>query len=1050
MKRFIAGLVALATAAQLGLARTDAEYVNNGLVTDAPQIDAKLFLNRGTFNLSGVDLGSPFGTLNTETFLNYGSISASPGMRFEYVNSKGVASPATLFTNAPNARVIAVESQGRFGLFNTYRDAAPSYLDISAVTVKNRGLLQASIGGEISISGDDVDLSNSAVDIRGFAGGSNSGGGTGTGFPLAGMRDVFWQYEQVRVPYGDLFAMKKITNVVLGVTKVDNAINVSALTFPVTDSKTTATSPTRRGTVNLETPGRVNILGRDVLPFVWITTNPPSGSSPTNPATNQIITVVLVKRHDTNVLVDAVAFSGLDPVNAPLPTVNLRFTKVSTNLITGLADATVLKLSNTYGSAPDTLLVTNYVSGNTFWPTNITFSRETIAGVPNPGSSLISADPVKFNAAVTNLLAAINARAQFTQMSGNPTNTPLRTNIFTAWTGGGITNVLTYTNNAATNPFVAYSASFDFAATAVPKPANVPDASTTNLAGRITINAKKLDLTKVRMRGQGPVVIKADNLTGNAGATVDAPYVDADFGSDSGNLSLSGIFRTSVERLRGTNAIFSTLWTNTVDYTFTVTNAPVNAGDPPTTTDTTVTLTSIFHYMMVDSDLIGEFQTPTVDLKLRATATNVVLGDNFLVNRFTAVAADSLTVNGRLNVVGSDLGTRDWNAASFPNLRFLTNNGTITVPNEMVLGSDRDVAYTKIWNLGSITAGYFSAKADLFLQEVAGSITTSSGPVFLEGHRYQLAGSISAPGRYVRIDADQIAFAFPGPLAITTDFFELDAKESIESSPSFFSLATTLGFTVHPFPAATSTFTWNVEVTAPAFQEAVISWPGVDRGVVPGDDTRIAGLKLDGGFGSSFRFLRSAAKVDKGAIYVDSLTLSPNLVTTNSVTKNLVLTGDFNVADNVVIYFATANVPAKQLSDLPGSPFRWLGGAPAAANAFALVNGKRTAVQTSLRYSALVDSDGDGIVNALDETPFEGVVVENAKVLTDGAPGFRITWEASAHQAYEVQYTTDASFGDWKTLQRVSNDSNDHQTLWVRDPIAEGDGARAYRVVYAQ
>ena len=57
-----------------------------------------------------------------------------------------------------------------------------------------------------------------------------------------------------------------------------------------------------------------------------------------------------------------------------------------------------------------------------------------------------------------------------------------------------------------------------------------------------------------------------------------------------------------------------------------------------------------------------------------------------------------------------------------------------------------------------------------------------------------------------------------------------------------------------------------------------------------------------------------------------------------------------------------------------------------------------------------------------------------------------VKWDAAGWGTYEVQYS-DRLNGEWKTLQKVTNPDGTRKLLWVRDPIPESDGARAYRVL---
>jgi hypothetical protein len=106
-------------------------------------------------------------------------------------------------------------------------------------------------------------------------------------------------------------------------------------------------------------------------------------------------------------------------------------------------------------------------------------------------------------------------------------------------------------------------------------------------------------------------------------------------------------------------------------------------------------------------------------------------------------------------------------------------------------------------------------------------------------------------------------------------------------------------------------------------------------------------------------------------------------------------------------------------------------------------------VHQSVRFSSTLDSDGDGIVNAFDASPFDKFQLENVAVVDDGSTGFRVTWDAAPMQSYTVEYTSSLD-GTWRTLQKVSNPLPVNQTLWVRDPIPEGSIMRAYRVMLDQ
>jgi hypothetical protein len=58
------------------------------------------------------------------------------------------------------------------------------------------------------------------------------------------------------------------------------------------------------------------------------------------------------------------------------------------------------------------------------------------------------------------------------------------------------------------------------------------------------------------------------------------------------------------------------------------------------------------------------------------------------------------------------------------------------------------------------------------------------------------------------------------------------------------------------------------------------------------------------------------------------------------------------------------------------------------------------------RYSVALDSDGDGVINAIDATPFSGAVVTSKAVVNiQGKPYLEISWEAAANTEYPILVT---------------------------------------------
>ncbi len=1046
MKRFPASLFALATASVALLARTDEQYVNNGTVSVPPQIDAKRVINRGTMTLIGST--KPFETSNTEIYQNEGTILANPGIRFHLVDDAGFRRPSTLFSNSAagvvattnnfflSASPTSVGGLGSPSILNIFRSVPDAFLSIDANKIVNRGALVTSSGGEIRLTGSDIDLARSTINVQPLPDGrSTTGRRDGGVTPLPGQLDTYWWYDVTRVDYDQLVTLQTATiPTPAGRVTLTNAAVFSPLFPYVAPGVNPAELPLPERLIRMQ-----GLLGSTVHPFVWITTNDAAATSITN-STNQVITVLLVRSSDPNVLVEAKAQRGRDP-NQPLPTVRLRLTSVGTNLITGKSDAVAFTLQNTFGSDYQNLLLSNRVSGNTYQPTNFLMFKQTFADVVNPFGGLASVDTNLYAKA----LAALKADLELRDISfaGQTSNAAFRQDLFTTWNGVGATN-LAYTNLVATNSYAAYGATFTYQGSTIPRPADVEAAAPTNLSGRVIIDANKLDLSRTRIRAQGPVIIRANDLKTSTGSAIDAPFMNVELGSSTGDLKIQNLFQGSIDRFAGRLQVFSSSWSNNPpDQTVTITNAPTNPGDPATTTDVTVALNAVFHVMIVDADFSASVQTPFVDLKLNST--NVTITDGIRVDRFAAVQTENLTIDGSLLLKGTNGGsaTFNWDRTSFPTLKRLTNNGTIEVAQVGEFGTAQN-PYDVLVNNGEITAaGVVMAANDLIASE-GSQITSQGGLLDITAKRLTVRGGLSAPNSMSLRAEDAV---FGGGSRFVADYVDVSAGRRLFVEDTGASLVTGYGVSVASLPAGSDVQGLTISTKVEAYQEAIHVWPGADVGptAVGFDRESIASLELDGGTLSQLTFRGTGAQ---NALYVSFLTISTNLATTNTVGGKLALLDPsiFNVEPGFTVYFAGANVPPAEFEALTGGKFKFVSFAGAGSPLVtATVNGKPTQVSRGLRTSVRIDSDGDGVVNAYDADPFEGVVT-SPNVAQDTDRGFVVKWDAAGWGTYEVQYS-DRLNGEWKTLQKVTNPDGTRKLLWVRDPIPESDGARAYRVL---
>src|SRR6266511_1282053 len=163
----------------------------NDFGSTPPQIDALAFANYGTF-IVGTFL--PYDFQNTIDFTNKGTMLGSSGFQFDTAFSLGPRRMAGSFANFPGATVRSEDAGIGFVIFEeggTVSIFFPSYLQISATNVVNKGLLSVGAGGLLELKGKGMDLSRGGFEIRNID-------GIGTGdddtnfFPDVGINDVYW------------------------------------------------------------------------------------------------------------------------------------------------------------------------------------------------------------------------------------------------------------------------------------------------------------------------------------------------------------------------------------------------------------------------------------------------------------------------------------------------------------------------------------------------------------------------------------------------------------------------------------------------------------------------------------------------------------------------------------------------------------------------------------------------------------------------------------------------------------------------------------------
>lgn len=556
---------------------------------------------------------------------------------------------------------------------------------------------------------------------------------------------------------------------------------------------------------------------------------------------------------------------------------------------------------------------------------------------------------------------------------------------------------------------VAGSSSFDFGLPSLANPTNAP--------GRVEIFAEELDLSRARLRAESFVSIRATNLITLDDFAFDSPFVNYNLKTTNETLVVDALVGQTVKRLSGDIFIWSGFWTNS----FLI--------DPVTTNR----VMREFAVTILDHNLSATLPVSYGEVLIKGT--NVVINDPVSpVNQFQ-VDARTVTVgsNGVLNFPGNV------GLAQFPSLQCLTNDGTINA-NFVQLGSDTPVPLVNLVNRGVINGNSVSLRATTL--ESSGAINCLNGPLFLRftdgvfsNAVITAGGNVELYGRTLEISNTVITPASALVLNITNRL-----SDGGPGGSNLWNLTDGIRFNTRPLSG--DLLGTTIRSFAPQFRAVPHLTAGTNRGVdVSGfsNNTAIGRLILDGAPSSLFVFSPLTAN---SALYVDFLEFQ------NSATNYLT---SLQINSGVTVYFADSNLPAEKLDGAIGGRLRWVSSYAGANSSITVTNsdGSVTTANRSLRFSPTIDTDGDGIPNKFDGTPFDPPLIA-MRVETSASRGETsathavISWPAAANTTYRIEYRSTVD-GAWQHLMDYTH-GPETSTATVYDPIV--DGTCFYRVSY--
>lgn len=1045
-----------------------ATFRNDGPFTIINSIDAGTFINTGNISYRSVPpasgtgvFGDVFETLNTLTYTNIGSISASPGFFFQNVDYTGRKQPANVIFNAQNG-VISASGQPYLIPLPFYPENSPytfahgGYLMLSATNIVNRGLLSVSFSGDLLVEGQSVDLKRSALinDSRtegefgarsGFPAPTPS---TWTYRPPTGTRGLYWLAD-----FEDTFAPGSLAvpfNVTTTYQTPDGPVDVVTTNARVSVSFI--------GSIDNPVPDPLNNIDVDSVFGVaetFIRTNV------VNP-TNQTVDAIFVVNNNPNVLVSA----NLREPSLGFGAMSVTFGLLTTNNANSSVDLNRVRVSQYYTSLPTNIYHVDTRYPSTMIPRNFIVDRLPRINIP---VSRADRQFIGQELEPRNILSRSNILYTHMGRGNAGDNETFRGDLFTT---GYFMDFPPGNYDFAEVVVVTNIASYAFEVTPLPSllPVVPGVVFPTNSAGRIRINAENLELQDARIRAQGTAVIKARNVVSSRNTSIAAPAVWYELGATNGTLVYQGMNPINQPGLNGTISTWTTSWVATAEF------PDPNATDP--NSSQTVQVQTTFRVMFVQGRFSDTPELGTLSY-LKLNATNLVINDPIayripdpisvpIIDGYSgsqmaqnveqvAPITENLVNNAEVSITG----TVGFSPRSFPRLLTVSNSvtGDISSTFSMTLGTSQrplnsinndgrltssgaiNLNAAAVTNRGEIDANgpVTITGSDVVFDGAFGLLTVNSGPLLsISGSRFQslLGGQVTSDG-----------------------IIDLDFSESFTTDPaSVITFHSPVGIRLARNAAVNNLEGVNLSLEAARFQNAFLSWAGADVGTEQAgfsNNSAVASLILEI---DEFGFIELGSSVSTpAALYVRRLELGAGFTEfiTNGVVDFEGLASVLDIPQGMRVYYNTVSVDGKDINPtlLDGAydgRLRLIADPSVEGGSLVFDLGGGFSVSTSwgVRYSTVLDSDGDGIPNASDASPFSGAVVSNKVAEINGRQYFEVAWNAAANTSYEILAKDSATAGSsWERIGSLSNTTGAGKTLKFYDPM-DSSGAKTYRIVY--
>ena len=869
-----------------------------------------------------------------------------------------------------------------------------SELLISATNIVNKGMLSAGPDGLLILKGSSVNLRSSGLQITSLAPFGSSNGESNFVADIA-IYDQFWRGGTNSLPF---------------TPALWNGTTVGGVSLYNCGATCGASNVTE--SIGPLSPQVAVSFTNNLYPGILITTN--SSGMPDPPKTifsNIVRQAIFVYISDGGISPSARFGPSIGVSNIFRPT-SVRLLTTSQNIVTGSAQSSAIYVVDDLAAVG--------TNGNLIKNTYLNPGGGCLAPTYRPDSVAVSRadDGTYFSGTAGN--------------NGRPTNTFFFLPNFPTCVAFGQADAYSVlVDNLSAEPPAGYTI--------------------TNAPGRVEIYAKDLNLNKTRISASAGIVVSASNLVSSAGAVLDCQNLSFNLGSTNGLLNVTNLATQAINRFSGTVSEWSGFWTNyEVDiYTNYIQDTSTSNWVQSNITNLVQVNLAI---TVVDASGLGTV-LPVTTFDMLLHSTNMIISDAVTVQHKLLFDGQYLTINGGVTLTDPLV---TWNSATAPTLRYFTNNGVVQIPEEANFGNDGATNYAVFVNNGTIIAGTESVNSDLYLESGYEGITSgfyvTTGSGRVENAYISSQQDVRFNAGTLKLSNSQITANNQLYFAVTSSLFD-----SGSSSANY--LTCYNGFNLASKPATGDLLGTQVQTVTPTFGSVDHYWSALDLGASPAgysNNVAVGQLILVEGLASEFNFNGTGVS---NAIYVDLLDLSlcPDFLDPDVLTSN----------PNFVIYYAAVTLPSsftvppnsdgiaqqpeEYLNGQLGGHLRWVSGfAGANSSVDVVINGKTAQVNKALRFSKIIDSNGNGIPNYYDLNPFDPPpVILSGSVVTNNPPPamkFAISWTAYPNTSYQVQYSTNLSPPTaWTLLQNYTNStsSNVVVTVWDTNVLSS---RRFYRV----